>query len=289
MENLFKTPDIEMDFKSIISSTRNYNFHSHTQYCDGRAPMSAMAAAAVACGMRHYGFTPHSPLPIESPCNMSADCVADYFAEVRRLQSDPAFSGCRFYAGMEIDYLGPQWNAASDYFRNLPLDYTIGSVHFIPSQDGEYIDVDGRPEHFKVRLAENFRGDIEYVVDTFYRQTLDMVKIGCFDILGHFDKIGHNASKSVPGIAESSFYRSCIEPLLNCICERRITVELNTKARSEHGFFFPSERYLGQLLESGVTVLVNSDAHFPDRICASRDEAFEILDRIYPNYERKNT
>ena len=67
-----------MDFNSIISQTRNYNFHSHTQFCDGHAPMSDMARAAAASGMRHYGFSPHSPIPIPSPCNMKAEDVDDY-------------------------------------------------------------------------------------------------------------------------------------------------------------------------------------------------------------------
>lgn len=278
-----------MDFRSIISDSRNYNFHSHTQFCDGHADMATMAAAAVACGMRYYGFTPHSPLPIPSPCNMSKESVGDFLAEAHRIQADKSLSACRFYIGMEIDYLGKDWGPAVDYFRNLPLDYSIGSVHFIPSQDGEYIDIDGKAERFKQRMTENFRGDIEYVVDTFFRQSLDMVKAGGFDILGHFDKVGHNASEYAPGIADSEFYRGCIEPLLDYICEHRLTIELNTKARAEHGFFFPSERYLPRLMESGVTILVNSDAHRPERITASRDEAFGILDSIYPDYERKRS
>lgn len=278
-----------MDFKKIISSTRNYNFHSHTQFCDGHAPIATMAAAAVACGMRHYGFTPHSPLPIESPCNMPTDTVADFVAEVRRLQRDPALSACRFYIGMEIDYLGPQFGPASDYFKHLPLDYRIGSVHFIPSQDGEYLDIDGSPDRFKQRMSDKFHGDIEYVVDTFYRQSMDKVHAGGFDILGHFDKISHNASEYAPGIADSSFYAQCIEPLLTYICEHRLTIELNTKARTQYGYFFPGESYLPRLMESGVTITVNSDAHYPDRITASRDEAFAILDSIYPNYERRDS
>lgn len=278
-----------MDFKNIISSTRNYNFHSHTQFCDGRAPMSVMASAAVSEGMRHYGFTPHSPLPIESPCNMPTDSVAAFLAEVRRIQADPTLASCRFYAGMEIDYLGPQWGPANEYFRSLPLDYSIGSVHFIPTQDGDYVDIDGHADRFRQRMTENFHNDIEYVVDTFFRQSLDMVRAGGFDIIGHFDKIAHNASEYAPGITESDLYRSCIEPLLDYICEHRLTVELNTKARSEHGYFFPSVRHLPRLIESGVTILVNSDAHRPERITASRDEAFAILDSICPAYERRNS
>ena len=92
-----------MDFRSIISDSRNYNFHSHTQFCDGHADMATMAAAAVACGMRYYGFTPHSPLPIPSSCNMSKDSVGDFLAEAHRIQADKSLSGCRFYIGMEKD------------------------------------------------------------------------------------------------------------------------------------------------------------------------------------------
>lgn len=277
-----------MDFKKIIASTRHYNFHSHTQFCDGHAPMEVMARAAVADGMRHYGFTPHSPIPIESPCNMKADDVPAFLAEVRRLQADPELAGCRFYAGMEIDYLGPQWGPANDYFASLPLDYSIGSVHFIPSQDGEYIDIDGSAERFGRRMAECFRNDLEYVVHTFFAQTAAMIQAGGFDIIGHFDKIGHNASVYAPGILDSSFYAECIDPIIDTICSQRLTVELNTKARDEHGFFFPAVRFLPRLIESGVTILVNSDAHRPERICASRSEAFEILDGIYKNYETRH-
>lgn len=269
-----------MDFNSIISNTRQYTFHSHTQYCDGRASMEEMARAAVGCGMRHYGFSPHSPIPVESPCNMKLDDVPGYLEEVKRISSLPDLHGCRFYAAMEIDYLGDEWGPASDYFKTLPLDYSIGSVHFIPSQDGEYVDIDGKYEDFVKRMQIYFHDDIEYVVDTFYSQSRAMIEAGGFDILGHFDKIGQNASYYAPGIEDSKLYRDNVESLIGMIIDRCITIELNTKARRQHGRFFPGERYLPDLIDAGVTILVNSDAHHPDRIEASRDEAFAILDRI---------
>ncbi len=269
-----------MDFKTIISKTRNYNFHSHTQFCDGRAPMTDMAAAAVAAGMEHYGFSPHSPVPIASPCNMDADKVADYYAEYERISSDPALSGCHFYKAMEVDYLGSEWGPSHPYFQTLGLDYIIGSVHFIPTQDGDLIDIDGHFDSFKRRMKECFRGDIDYVVDTFYRQSAAMIEAGGFDILGHFDKIGQNASYYAPGIEDGQHYRSMADGLIDMIIERNLTIELNTKAHAEHGRFFPGERYLPRLIEAGVTMTVNSDAHRPDRINASRAEAFAILDRL---------
>ncbi len=45
-----------MDFKQLDLKNRRYNFHSHTQFCDGHAPMEAFAAAASAAGFSHYGF-----------------------------------------------------------------------------------------------------------------------------------------------------------------------------------------------------------------------------------------
>lgn len=269
-----------MDFESIISQTRQYNFHSHTQFCDGHASMELMARAAVGAGMRHYGFSPHSPIPVSSPCNMLRADVDVYLAEVQRIKAMPELQSCRFYAAMEVDYLGDDWGPANEYFKSLPLDYIIGSVHFIPSQSGEYVDIDGHFDSFAKRMKAYFRDDIDYVVDTFFRQSRAMVEAGGFDILGHFDKVGQNASYYAPGIEEGSHYRQCVESLIDMIIDRRCVIELNTKAREQHGRFFPGERYLPVLADAGITILINSDAHQPDRIDASRGEAFNLLDRI---------
>lgn len=268
-----------MDFRKIISRTDRYNFHSHTQYCDGHADIEAMAVAAVECGMTHYGFTPHSPIPFASPCNMAAGDVEAYLADVERVRTLYG-DHCSFYAGMEVDYIDADWGPHSSYFKALPLDYTIGSVHFIPSFDGEPVDIDGHFDSFKRKMADRFRRDIDYVVDTFFAQSRAMIEAGGFDILGHFDKVGQNASAYAPGIEDGSHYRALVQQLIGMIIERGITIELNTKARREHGRFFPGERYLPQLVEAGVTILVNSDAHYPDRIQASRNEGLRILSEL---------
>lgn len=241
--------------------------------------MADMARAAVDCGMLHYGFTPHSPIPFDSPCNMAADAVEEYIIEAERIRKSPDLVSCRFYTGMEIDYIDSNWGPANEYFRGLPLDYSIGSVHFIPTQSGEPVDIDGRFDSFRRKMADRFRGDIDYVVDTFFSHSLDMIDAGGFDILGHFDKIGLNASYYAPGIEDGQHYKSMIAKLIETIIEHRLTIELNTKSFREHGRFFPGERYLPELAKSGITILVNSDAHYPDRITASRKDAFDILDR----------
>lgn len=269
-----------MDFIAETGQSTRYTFHSHTEFCDGRAQMEAFAREAVRRGFTHYGFTPHSPVPIASPCNMTQENVPRFLAEVERIRRDYADSGCRFYAGMEIDYLGDEWGPASDYFRTLPLDYSIGSVHFIPSQDGEYVDIDGRYESFRRKMSEKFHNDLRYVVETFYSQSHRMLDAGGFDIIGHLDKVGHNASHHSPGIENEKWYLDLVEGLIDHVIDSGVTVEINTKAFVDHGHrLFPAERHIPRLLEAGVPMIVNSDAHVPALIDASRDYALALIGR----------
>lgn len=263
---------------SRIVSDRRYNFHSHTQFCDGRATMEAFAKAAVEAGFTHYGFSPHSPVPFPSPCNMHRDNVSVYLAEVNRLRK--LYEGrITFYASMEIDYIGPEWGPAVDYFRSLPLDYRIGSVHFIPSDEGA-VDIDGHFDSFRQKMDRYFSNDIRHVVESFYRQSTDMIEAGSFDMIGHFDKIGHNAGHFKPGIEDEPWYRRLVNDLIDLIIDKGLVVELNTKAWRDHGRMFPGPRYLARLVEAKVPVVVNSDVHVPVLINAGRPVAFAMLDEL---------
>lgn len=269
-----------MDFKNLIRGTDRYNFHSHTQFCDGRASMEEFAEVVAAEGFVHWGFSPHSPVPIESPCNMSMESVPIYLSEVERLNRIYMSAPIRFYAAMEIDYLGDDWGPSNQFFRNLPLDYRIGSVHFIPSQDGTLIDIDGRFDSFRRKLAEDFHNDLDYVVNTFFDQSIAMVEAGGFDIIGHFDKIGHNGSHMRPGLESQPFYRRRLAELTDAVIASGLTVEINTKAWAEHKRMFPSPSCWSALLKANVPIVVNSDAHHLNMVNAGRSEAFALLNQV---------
>ena len=270
-----------MDFIKLLNGSLKYTFHSHTEFCDGRAQMEAFAREAVAQGFSHYGFSPHSPVPIESPCNMHRDKVPVYLSEVERIR-DTYGDKVNFYAGMEIDYLGDSWGPSHNYFKTLPLDYSIGSVHFIPDQNGTLVDIDGRYESFARKMHQFFNDDIRYVVETFYAQSIKMVEAGGFDIIGHLDKVGHNAAHYCPGIESEPWYRSLANELVDKVISSGVTVELNTKAYREHNRFFPSPELLKRLLDARVPLIVNSDAHVPALIDASRPEAFSLIATLAP-------
>lgn len=268
-----------VDILRLISNTDKYNLHSHTEFCDGRAQMEAFARKAVDDGMDVYGFSPHSPVPIVSPCNMSTSNVGRYLAEADRIK-DTYGDRCCFLAGMEIDYLGDSWGPSNDYFNNLPLDYRIGSVHFLPTADGTLVDCDGRHDSFVEKMHRCFNDDIRYVVETFYMNSIKMVQAGGFDIVGHLDKIADNASYFSPGIEDESWYCSLVDDYIDEIISGNVIVEINTKVYADRDRVFPSRRYWKKLMDAGVPIIVNSDAHVPSLINASRDEIIKQLQEV---------
>lgn len=263
------------DFLRYTRETDRYNFHGHTQFCDGRATMAEFAEAVSAQGFKYWGFTPHSPVPVDSPCNMLWDDVDAYLAEVKRLGEK--YDDVKFFAAMEVDYLGPQFGPASDRIQALPLDYRIGSVHFIPDQDGNYVDIDGSFESFRIKMHAHFREDIRYVVETFYAQSVAMVRARGFDLIGHLDKIGQNANYYQSGVEQQPWYREALHALLDEVVRSGLTVEINTKALANHHRIFPSRACVEYLQRAGVPVIVNSDAHVPALANAGREYGLRLL------------
>ncbi len=268
-----------MNLRDIISSTESYNFHSHTQFCDGHDTIETMASAAVEAGFLHFGFSPHSPFTIPSPCNMKLADMEKYKNEVARVR-DLYAGKCQFYTGLEIDYLGPECGPASQPYQDFNLDYSIGSIHFIRNRRGEHIDIDGHFDAFGQKMDKFFGNDIRYVVEEFYRASSEMLASGGFDILGHFDKISQNASYFRPGIEDEPWYQDIVSDYISQIISSGVIVEINTKARDEHGRFFPNERYWPRLVEANVPIAVNSDAHYASRVNASRQEAIKLLNGL---------
>lgn len=264
---------------SITESTRQYNFHAHTQFCDGRDSMDDIAAGAEACGMEWFAFTPHSPVPIESPCNMAERDVKEYFSVFDRLR-DKYAGRMELLRSFEIDYLGADWGPHIDYFQRQPLDFRLGSVHFVPNQEGVLLDCDGRFERFSGYLKDGYGGDLRYVVETYFEQVLRMLERGGFDLLGHFDKIAGNASQADPELESRGWYEAYVDDVVSHVSGSGMTVEINTKAFADKGRFYPAERWWGKLLDAGVPLAVDSDAHYAGKVSASREEAFRRLDAL---------
>ena len=252
------------------------NYHSHCSFCDGRAPLEEFVKEAIRQGFYSYGVSSHAPLPFPTQWTMEWGQMEAYLDEFNNLRQKYA-DEIELYVGLEIDYLNEESNPSVARFTELPLDYRIGSVHLLYDAAGEVVDIDCSPAVFKERVDRHFNGDVLRVVRMYFDRLFRMVELGGFDILGHADKMHYNASCYHPGLLDEPWYEALMKDYFSLVASRGYLVEINTKAYDSLGTFYPNSRYWELMKEYQIKILVNSDAHYPERINAGRMEALRLL------------
>lgn len=252
------------------------NYHSHCSFCDGRAPLEEFVKEAIRQGFYSYGVSSHAPLPFPTQWTMEWEQMEAYLDEFKNLRSKYA-DEIELYVGLEIDYLNEESNPSVARFTELPLDYRIGSVHLLYDAAGEVVDIDCSPAVFKERVDRHFNGDVLRVVRMYFDRLFRMVELGGFDLLGHADKMHYNASCYHPGLLDEPWYEALMKDYFSLVASRGYLVEINTKAYDSLGTFYPNSRYWELMKEYQIKILVNSDAHYPERINAGRMEALRLL------------
>lgn len=252
------------------------NYHSHCSFCDGRAPLEEFVKEAIRQGFYSYGVSSHAPLPFPTQWTMEWGQMEAYLDEFKNLRQKYA-DEIELYVGLEIDYLNEESNPSVARFTELPLDYRIGSVHLLYDAAGEVVDIDCSPAVFKERVDRHFNGDVLRVVRMYFDRLFRMVELGGFDILGHADKMHYNASCYHPGLLDEPWYEALMKDYFSLVASRGYLVEINTKAYDSLGTFYPNSRYWELMKEYQIKILVNSDAHYPERINAGRMEALRLL------------
>ena len=252
------------------------NYHSHCSFCDGRAPLEEFVKEAISQGFYSYGVSSHAPLPFPTQWTMEWGQMEAYLDEFKNLRQKYA-DEIELYVGLEIDYLNEESNPSVARFTELPLDYRIGSVHLLYDAAGEVVDIDCSPAVFKERVDRHFNGDVLRVVRMYFDRLFRMVELGGFDILGHADKMHYNASCYHPGLLDEPWYEALMKDYFSLVASRGYLVEINTKAYDSLGTFYPNSRYWELMKEYQIKILVNSDAHYPERINAGRMEALRLL------------
>lgn len=252
------------------------NYHSHSLYCDGHAPIKDFLDEAVRQGFTSYGVSPHAPLPWTTRWSMMELELPVFLYEMKRLKEEYK-DRLEVYCGLEIDYIDSDINPQAGLFKNDALDYKIGSVHLIHNQAGRLVDIDLNVEKFRKEVDKSFGGDVEYVIDKYFQVETSMVETGGFDIVGHMDKISFNVKSYCHGMTSSSFYTDKVERLLGLAVSKGYIIEVNTKAYARQGTTFIGQPHYHLLKEMGAKVVVNSDSHFPSLINSGRMEALHNL------------
>lgn len=251
------------------------NYHTHSDFCDGKASPAEMALAARAAGYEVLGFSGHAPFPQGMRWAVKPERLEEYAAEIRRLKAAWAPGGAEavehgpleVLLGLEIDWFPPESSPADGRFTGLGLDYSIGSVHFSAVPGFEPFTVDSNNDSFALSLAKA-GGDAKALYRDYYARLAAMIEAGGFDILGHFDLVKKNNGGSLYFDETAPDYLAAAFEAAACLKGRDIVVEINLGglARGKTTEAYPSLAILRRLRELDVPITFCADAHAPSHL-----------------------
>jgi histidinol-phosphatase (PHP family) len=253
------------------------NFHTHSNFCDGKGAIEEYMKRAEADGIKSIGFSSHAPLPFPCKWSMKGESLPVYLKEIESLK--PVFQHMEIYKGLEVDFIPGE--ISPNEFRGR-LDYTIGSIHFVDHFEGKRWEIDNTLEIFKEGLKNIFESNIQKAVTRYYQLTREMIMKSPPDIIGHLDKIKmHNFRH--PLFEESElWYRQEIDKTLELIRQGNTIIEVNTRGlyQNRSSTTYPSPWVLDRVCELGIPVTLSSDAHHPAELTKEFEETTEFLRQI---------
>jgi histidinol-phosphatase (PHP family) len=256
-----------------------YNFHTHTFYSDGHDTPEAFIKQAIALGMKALGFSDHSPLPFSNKFSLKDSELQKYRDEVRSLAKQYQ-NELQIYLSIEMDYIPGLSMDFCTLQQQAGLDYVIGSVHLVGRHDMENLWFTDGPDVavFDAGLKHFYGGDIRKAVTAFYHQTNEMIETQQFDVIGHWDKIKmHNQNRFFT--EDERWYKQLAFETLELIASKGLIAEVNTrglyKKRSET--LYPSQWLLEEMCQSGIPVIISSDAHLPSELQLEFDIATQAI------------
>ncbi|GAB6181879.1 histidinol-phosphatase [Desulfotomaculum defluvii] len=246
------------------------DYHIHTFRC-GHAvgTVAEYVAEARRKGFLEFGFSEHLPLywiPAEQrepDFALSDEELPIYIAEVQQVRKDNPDLSIKL--GIEADFIPGYEQELKQILRLLPLDYVLGSVHFL---DSWAFDDPGKIEEYN-------KYDIHDLYQLYFQYVQLAASSGLFDIISHPDlikKFGFRPNNSIENL-----YRQTIE----VIKENNLCVDVNAAGwRYPCAELYPSPDFLKLCFEYDIPITLGSDAHKPEQVGEGLDRAIMILKEI---------
>lgn len=231
------------------------DFHTHTEFSgDSEAPVREQIERAIALGMKEFCITDHHDYDAREAGDIFLLDLDAYFPALKKLQEEYA-GQIRFNIGIELGLQTHIQSYLEQLEPALPVDFIIGSSHFIDGKDPYY------PAFFEGRTEQE-------AYARYFQASLNRVRtLSCFDVFGHLDYVvryGPNQNRYYSYQA----YQEYIDPILKTLIEKGKGLECNTSGlKYGLGHPNPSEDILRRYRELGGEILtLGSDAHTPQHI-----------------------
>lgn len=238
------------------------NFHTHTNFCDGKNTAEEMVKAAIDKGFLVLGFSGHSYLEFEISASMSD--TDGYINEIKRLK-EKYKDKIQIYLGIEEDLFTK--NRRDDF------DYIIGSCHFF-CEKGKFYDYD-----YRETCLEVFGGDAMKLAKRYYEDFCTYILQRKPDIIAHFDLITKLEEKEESIFLSDKEYNKTAESYLKEALKSESIFEVNTGAisRGYRTWPYPSENLLYILKKNDAKIILSSDSHAVDTLDCNFEETKNML------------
>jgi histidinol phosphate phosphatase HisJ family len=236
------------------------DYHMHTTFSDGKADHLTMLKAAEVVGLREIGFSDHLT-PFDTAWSIKRTHLHEMAAGVESVcHKSPSVT---VKLGAEVDFIPGKEAELCTLIDELPLDYVIGSVHFMDEWN-----FDTRSDDYKDK-------DINDIYNRYFLLVQDAARSGLFDVMGHVDLIKKF------GVYPTFPLHEIYEKTASIFKQSGVVVELNTSGLTKPcKEFYPSYPFLQELKRQKVPVTLGSDAHRPEAVGQYFDHAVALLKHI---------
>ncbi|MGM1051026.1 MAG: histidinol-phosphatase [Pseudomonadota bacterium] len=244
--------------------------HSHTLYSKhATGSVDELVRASISAGVTILTITDHAPFLVDANNRLLASELDRYFVDIERARM--VYEGqITILQGLEFDYMPGVEESTNDLLTRYPLDFAIGSVH--------YVEVPGEP---MVKVWELPRLASQAFLDRYFANLEELIACGLFDAVGHADTL-------LRALPEEVIVRR-FEPLLAPLARSGIAFELNSSGLRKSSlalpvgqevqglWSYPSKRLLPQLIAHDVPFTIGSDTHSPEDAGAGLVELMTAL------------
>lgn len=239
----------------------NVDYHMHSILSDGLNSYEEMIRTAISKGLEEIGFSDHVCLkPVDWAIRM--EDIPVMTAQIIDLKSKYQ-DQIQIRYGIEVDYFPGYEEELRELIGSIPVDYVIGSVHFI----GDW--------NFDTDQSLYGKWSNDKLYEIYFDLVQQAAKSGLFDIIGHIDII-----KKFRVYPESNQDR-LFDETIRIVKENNLVVELNTGGMDRPcAEFTPGLKLLEMCNTHHVPLTLGSDAHKTDQIARHYEIAVSLLSQI---------
>ncbi len=245
------------------------DFHTHSRCSvDGTASIYDMANAAAQKGISIMCITDHVDIDNFETGKKQHDCFAHWEKMLREYAEakDRLKGQIDLRLGIELGEASHNPEDSLMISQTNGLDFIIGSMHNVKDTP-DFCCIDYKSQQHCGELIE------KYIEEHF-----ELVRLGCFDVLGHIGYTRRYMKRSGFDIGLAGF-EDRLGELFRLLCESGKGIELNTSGiRDGTGTAFPEKGILKLYHEAGGEIItVGSDSHRTADVGANIADGYELL------------